>query len=189
MHKLFRQALPLLVVVAGFAWFAPALRAQAEHAVLQGYQKAPQPIHDILNGPPTPLVLVSPKADQLLVVDRMPYPPIADMAQPMLRLAGLRINPATNGRHHPARLTAISVVDIATGKTRKVTGLPVNAHLGTPEWSPDGKQFAFTNTNANSIELWLGNSSSAAANRVEGMQVNSVMGEPAGPALPGQTVP
>ena len=61
------------------------------------YQKAPQPIHDLLNAPPTPLVLDSPKSDQLLVVDRLQYPPIGDLAQPMLRLAGLRIDPQPRG--------------------------------------------------------------------------------------------
>ncbi len=188
MHKLFRHVLPLLFAVTGSAWFAPALRAQADHATLQGYQKAPQPIHDILDGPATPLVLVSPKSDQLLIVDRLPYPPITDMAQPMLRLAGLRINPTTNGRHHPARLTGMGLVKVATGKVRKVTGLPANARLGVPEWSADGKQFAFTNTNPNGIELWIGNSTSAAANRIERIQINAVMGDNAF-GQPGQTIP
>jgi len=33
------------------------------------YQKAPQPIHDLLNAPPTPLVLVAPGSEQLLDID------------------------------------------------------------------------------------------------------------------------
>ncbi len=192
MNRFVRYILPLLVVFAGALQFSSSAHAQsttqADQAILHGYQKAPQPIHDILDGSPTPLVLVSPKSDQLLVVDRLAYPSVADLAQPMLRLAGLRINPATNGRHHPARLTGISLVDVATGKTRKITGLPANAHLGIPEWSADGKQFAFTNTSANGIELWVGNSASAAANRMEGIAVNAVMGEGA-PGLSGQTIP
>ena len=45
------------------------------------YQKAPQPIHDLLSAPPTPLVLVSPGSDQLLVADRLQYPPKAKLLQ------------------------------------------------------------------------------------------------------------
>jgi len=158
------------------------------------YHKAPQPIHDLLNAPPTPLVLVSPHSDQLLVADRLQYPPIADLAQPMLRLAGLRINPATNGRHHPPRLVGLSLVDVATGKTRKVAGLPKDAYLSAPLWSPDGKQFAFTNTTADGIDLWLGNAVSATAARLEGLKISAILGEavqwmPDGHTLLVQTVP
>ncbi|HET7871032.1 MAG TPA: prolyl oligopeptidase family serine peptidase [Terriglobales bacterium] len=158
------------------------------------YQKAPQPIHDLLNAPATPLVLVSPHSDHLLVVDRLQYPPISDLAQPMLRLAGLRINPATNGRHHPPRLIGLTLVDVAAGKSRKVTGLPDNAYLGVPQWSADGKQFAFTNTTANGTELWVGNTAAAAAARMEGVKISAILGEavqwmPDGRSLLVQTVP
>src|SRR6516225_1138594 len=105
--------------------------ARAEHAVEHGYQPAPQPIHDLLNAAPTPLVLVSPKADQLLIVDRLPNPPITDLAQPMLRLAGLRINPATNGRHHPQRIVALTLVTIADGESTKLK-TPLKAYLSAP---------------------------------------------------------
>src|SRR5476649_2893209 len=78
-----------------------------EQPVLRGYQKAPQPISDILSARPTPLVQVSPSGKWLLADDRLANPPISDLAQPMLRLAGLRINPATNGRHHPPRFVRL----------------------------------------------------------------------------------
>ena len=180
-------------ILRSFAFRTVVILACLASAFAQ-YQKAPQPIHDLLNAPPTPLVLVSPGSDQLLVADRLQYPPIADLAQPMLRLAGLRINPATNGRHHPPRLVSLSLVDVATGKTRKVTGLPANAYLSAPIWSPDGKQFAFTNTAADGIELWIGNVSAGSAAREEGMRINAVMGEPVqwmpdGHTLLVQTVP
>jgi dipeptidyl aminopeptidase/acylaminoacyl peptidase len=169
--------------------FAPAQTSvNAEPALEHGYRQAPQPIHDLLNAAPTPLVLVSPKADQLLVVDRLANPPISDLAQPMLRLAGLRINPATNGRHHPQRFVGLSLVDVATGKTRKVIGLPHNAYLSVPEWSPDGKQFAFTNTTSDGIELWLGNATTASANSVGGVKINAVLGDPVQWMPDGQTL-
>lgn len=178
MNQLLRRILPLLVICATVAGFAPSAYAQAaEPAVLHGYQKAPQPIHDLLSAPPTPLVLVSPKVDQLLVADRLANPPIADLAAPMLRLAGLRINPATNGRHHPPRLVGLSLVDVATGKARKVTGLPAIPYLSVPEWSPDGKQFAFTNATAEGIDLWIGNAATAAAVPFGGIKISAILGD------------
>src|SRR5262249_29315655 len=63
------------------------------------YRKAPPAIAAVLDAPPTPVVSVSPARDHLLLVQGVRYPPIADLAEPMLRLAGLRINPRTNGPH------------------------------------------------------------------------------------------
>ncbi len=175
MHRMIRRLLSFVFLAVISVCH---LVAQTEPAGFHGYQQAPQPIHDILNAAPTPLVLVSPKADYLLVADRLQYPPIADLAQPMLRLAGLRINPVTNGRHHPPRVVGLSLVDVATGKTRKVSGLPANAYLSAPEWSPDGTQFAFTNATGNGTELWIGNAAEAKASPYEGIKINAVMGEP-----------
>jgi dipeptidyl aminopeptidase/acylaminoacyl peptidase len=183
----------LLLVIAGCLSLA-AQAQQQEAAVLHGYQKAPQPISDILNAPPTPLVQVSPNGKWLLAADRLAYPPISDLAQPMLRLAGLRINPATNGRHHPPRLVALSLVETSTGNTRKVTGLPANPYLSVPEWSPDGTKFVFTNTGVDGIELWVGSVETAKAEKLEGLKLSAILGDPVqwmpdGKTLLVQTVP
>lgn len=125
MRKLVRHAVALFVVMGAVqSWLCAQAQQSPQEAqpVLHGYQKAPQPISDILSAPTTPLVLPSPDGKWLLAIDRLANPPVADLAQPMLRLAGLRINPATNGRHHPPRLIALSLVEVATGKTHKVTG-------------------------------------------------------------------
>lgn len=63
----------------------------------------------------------------------------------MLRLAGLRLNPLTNGRHHPPHNTGISLVSVQDGKERNIA-LPANPYLNVPEWSPNGQRFVFTNT-------------------------------------------
>ncbi|HJX82997.1 MAG TPA: S9 family peptidase, partial [Candidatus Angelobacter sp.] len=141
---------------------------------LHGYQKAPAPIPDILSAPPTPLVAVSPNAEWLLVADRLTYPPIADLAAPMLRLAGLRIDPTTNGRHHPLHFVSLRLVSVQDGK-QQIVQLPHNAYLSPPEWSPDGQRFAFTNTTANGIELWVGQVSTASAHVLPGVRINAVM--------------
>ncbi len=174
MRKSFRLLLGLLLVLS----VTPLVFSQAEHAVMHGYQKPPEPIPDILNAPPTPLVEVSPKSDWLLVADRVPNPPVSDLAQPMLRLAGLRINPATNGRHHPPRLSGLHLVNVASGKEQSIAGLPTALYLSAPIWSPDSQHFAFTNTGANGIELWIGSAASATASKVANMRVNAIMPDP-----------
>ena len=70
------------------------------------------------------------------------YPPVSELARPMLRLAGLRIDPATNGPHLPQSFSAYSLIRIDNGARLDVS-VPRDARLGRPLWSQDGKLFAF----------------------------------------------
>jgi dipeptidyl aminopeptidase/acylaminoacyl peptidase len=142
----------------------------------QGYQKPPKAISDILAAPPTPQVSVSPTRDHLLLIQGVNYPPIADLAEPMLRLAGRRISPATNGPHLPPRIVGLTLQTIADGKQQKIT-LPAGVRLGVPGWSPNGKHFAFLNTSANSIELWIGEVATGKARSVPGIRINAAYGQ------------
>ena len=153
----------------------PSQLTQAQ--AVQGYQRAPKPIPEILDARPTPVVLVSPKSDYLLVADRLGNPPLSDLAQPMLRLAGIRINPAINGRHHPPRLTGLHIVRIQDGKEQTIQ-LPANPYVGLPEWSADGQHFSFTNSTQTAIELWVGDTATGTAHRVSGIRVNAILGDP-----------
>src|SRR5262249_41588126 len=84
------------------------------------YQKPPEPIRKVLDAPTAPTASVSPDRSVMLLADGERYPSIADLAQPVLRLAGVRINPRTNGPQRPPRYTAFTLVSIADGKSRKV---------------------------------------------------------------------
>src|SRR5438309_1814053 len=63
------------------------------------YQKPPRAVQEILDAPATPVLSVSPAHTHVILAEPLRYPPIADLAEPMLRLAGIRINPKTNGPH------------------------------------------------------------------------------------------
>src|SRR5215213_3383548 len=81
----------------------------------QGYQKPPQPVLDVLNAPVPPQGVISPARDYMLLVQGVRYPPISELAQPMLRLAGLRINPNTTGPHRENYFVAMSLKKVADG--------------------------------------------------------------------------
>jgi dipeptidyl aminopeptidase/acylaminoacyl peptidase len=168
-------------------------QAQEKQGTLHGYQKAPQPISDMLNAHPTPLVEVSPNGKWLLAADRLPSPPISDLAQPMLRIAGLRINPATNGRHHPPHFVSLRLY-YTQGNEHADVKVPKDAYLSVPVWSQDSQHFAFTNTSTNGIEVWVGQIGTYTAAAIPRVKINAVMGEavqwmPDGKTLLIQTVP
>ena len=79
----------MLIVLLLAAAMAPAAAAFAQPPRLEaGYQLPPKVIVDILDAPPPPTAVVSPARDVMALLDRVSMPKIADLAEPMLRLAG-----------------------------------------------------------------------------------------------------
>src|ERR1700750_1160765 len=120
-----------------------------------GYKKPPKEVLDILNAPVTPGISVSPARDNIILTTGLRYPPLADLSQPMLRLAGRRINPASNSPHRFQYSVALTLKRISDGSEIKLE-LPAGAKISSVDWSEDGKHFSFLNTTANRVELWVG---------------------------------
>jgi dipeptidyl aminopeptidase/acylaminoacyl peptidase len=160
------------------AALALVLMLSAAFGQQPAYQKPPQPVLDVLNAPPSPNVSFSPARDRMLLTHSTRYPTIAQLSEPMLRIAGLRINPNTNGPHTPALITGLTLKNFVTDKETKVT-VPLNARLSSISWSPDGKHFSFFNTTATGIELWVGNATTGAARRIPGVALNAAYGQAA----------
>ncbi|MBL9000576.1 MAG: S9 family peptidase [Phycisphaerae bacterium] len=157
--------------------FVMAMTAAAiTHTTAQErYRKPPDAITRVLDTPPTPGVSLSPSNEYVLLLHRTALPPVADLAEPMLRLGGNRINPATNGPHGPRRTVGLTLRSVATGHERPIT-LPDGANLGGISWSADGARVAFTNTVTNGVELWVLNVGEAEAKRLAGAQINAAAG-------------
>ena len=141
------------------------------------YKQPPQAVVDLIDAPPPPQVVVSPAEDAVLLVEPEAYPPIALLAEPLLRLAGVRITPATGCRQRTLRFTGLSVQPF-DGSPAKRVALPAGARVGRPAWSPDGRRFAFTRDLADGVELWVGEAASGAARAVPGLRLNDVLGAP-----------
>jgi len=152
------RAAAMLAAAALFA--VPAFAAEPA----AGYHKAPPAIARILAAAPTPSVLVSRDHKALAILGRENLPSIANLSKPILRLAGYRIDPATNG---PAEvrvqwLNALSFKDLASGATVDVR-LPAGTRFTSPSWSPDGRQLAFVVQEPAGLTLWVADRASGAA--------------------------
>ncbi len=143
----------------------------------QGYKKPPKEVLDILHAPLTPGTSVSPTRDNILLMTSLRYPPLADLAQPMLRLAGRRINPASNSPHRFQYSVALTLKRITDGSEVKIE-VPPGAKITGIEWSDDGKHFSFSNTTANRVELWVGDAATGKIRNLKGVVVNSTIGNP-----------
>ncbi|HVA62830.1 MAG TPA: prolyl oligopeptidase family serine peptidase [Terriglobales bacterium] len=162
---------------AGTALLLAATTGLGGQAVVN-YQKPAPAILRVMEAPRPPRISVSPGREYLLLMDAVPNPDIADLAQPMLRIAGLRIDPTTFGRHATPRVKNLRLERIGDG-TIVALALPASArHLTAPFWSPGGARFAFTNITRGGIELWIGEAATGRVHRIPGVRLNAVMGAP-----------
>ena len=141
----------------------------------EGYRKPSPAVLDVLHAPPAPFFLLSPAGDSALVGEPILYPDLAVLAEPMLRLAGLRLNPRTNGPHNPFHVASLSVLRLSGGAPVRVA-LPATTKIGPPQWSADGKRFAFMETLEDGIALWVVDAATAKARRLEGVRINPLLG-------------
>ena len=155
----------------GVSFFGQTLAAQ------DTYQKPPKPILDVMNAPAPPVAFPSPNGSELLLAEPVRYPSIAELARPMYRLAGVRIDPADNGQHNPPRFRNLVVLSVADGRSRPIA-FAAGEGFGRPEWAPNGEHFYLSVESDRVVELWVGTAASATIKRISGIALNSTLGEP-----------
>ena len=153
----------------------PLVRSQTDSA----YRLPSPALAAVVDAPLTPAVLVSPDKQFLVLAERSALPPIAELAQPELRLAGLRINPATSGPTRETYFTGLVVQSLAAGTESRLAGLPSGARIGNVSWSRDSRQIAFTVTNDHGIELWVAEVATAKARRLTARALDTITVTPA----------
>lgn len=102
------------------------------------YQKPAQEIIDIVDAAPSPGGSLSPDGKTLLVTDYPALPEIADLAVSEYKLAGRRINPANFTVSQARYINNFRLVDIASGDSKAITGLPNDLKAIGLAWAPNG---------------------------------------------------
>jgi dipeptidyl aminopeptidase/acylaminoacyl peptidase len=144
----------------------------------EAYQTPPAIVQRVLDAPRLPMLSASPNGKQLLFAQYQGMVTIADLAQPLLRLAGLRINPATNGPFQTSKgFGGLMLRDSAIAASKAVA-VPGGANIGGIQWSPDGSRIAFTNTTDSGIVLWMVQAASGEARALTGPVLNGTLGQP-----------
>jgi len=159
------------------------------------FQMPPEEVVRIVDTAPAPDVSLSPDRSMMLLLQRSGLPTIEELAQPELRLAGIRINPANNGPSRAASFIGLELYHIENDTTTPIQGLPAGALIRNVSWSPDNTRIAFTISTHRSIELWTAHTETAQASRVEGVVINDafygspISWHPSGDMIFARTVP
>nr|WP_240510853.1 prolyl oligopeptidase family serine peptidase [Algoriphagus antarcticus] len=152
----------------GFFW--------TEVSAQSTYQSPPKSIADLVNAPNTPSVRFSKNGDWMLMMERADNPSIEMLSQPELKIAGMRINPATSGPSREIGIENIKIKKTQSGEEIQITGLPSQPSMGGMSLSHDEKYMAFTQTEADGISLWLVDLNTYSAKKLTDKIVNDVYG-------------
>jgi len=139
------------------------------------YQLPPAEIVKIVDAPQIPTLSVSPDKTNIVLIEKAGLISIKELSAEEYRIAGLRINPATNGPSRQNYNSGFKIMNIDGTNIREIKGIPDECLLSSPSWSVDGKKFAFTNTTQTSIELWVCDVTSLTATKIAG-DLNMVFG-------------
>jgi dipeptidyl aminopeptidase/acylaminoacyl peptidase len=170
---------PLRTATVLAALLAPALAAQGPAGSQPArYMLPPQNVVDVFDAEPLPQTMVSPNHQVMALISARQHPSIAELAQPMLRLAGSRVNPRTNGPRLGGNIYRIVLRNIATGSDTTVA-LPPQPRVSNVRFSPNGSHLSFLNTRDAAIEVWVADAATGAAKMVSGTErANATTGDP-----------
>ncbi len=162
-------------LVVGACVFNSFSAANAQSSA--GYQLPPAPLQAIVEQLRAPTVNLSPRRDFALMVKTPSLPSINEVAQPELKLAGLRINPRTYSQSRFSFGEDAWLFEIASRKELQLSGLPTNIKMASMAWSPDQRTIAFTHVSATTgVELWLIDIASRVAKKISAQPLNTVYG-------------
>jgi len=168
MTKRFTFGLFLWLINACFS----AVYAQDDIA----YQTPPASIADIIDAPANTQVSIDTRGQYVLLMQPAQMPTIEELSQPELRLAGLRINPQTNGPSRGFTIIGLKLKNLSTGQETNIEGLPAKLAASGIRWSPNDSRIAFVQTETDHLDLYVIEVASAKAQKVNQSALNGVLG-------------
>ncbi|MEM8612159.1 MAG: prolyl oligopeptidase family serine peptidase, partial [Cyanobacteria bacterium P01_H01_bin.105] len=141
------------------------------------WQNPPPPIASMLDADRLPVVSISPDNQWLVEFERRSLPPIAELAEPQVAIAGIKLNPNTWGPAQEASYKGITIRPLGAPDGTPIY-LPAGARIRNLRWSYDSRYLAFTLTQADGIEPWVLDLVEAKAKPLAGPILNGVYNSP-----------
>lgn len=167
-----KRTYPLIVLFALLILCRASVQAQTS------YQIPPKEIMELADTKAPVQNLISKSNRYLIQVERPLYKSLEELAEPELRLAGLRINPENFNAARGTYYTGIKLFTLPDAKEISVTGLPAGFKVQNLSFSPQETQLAFVLVSATDLQLWLLDLATGQAKATAARQLNAVLGMP-----------
>lgn len=158
----------LLICLCGSIW---GLFAQDVN-----YQRPPKEIEEIALAKLSPFVSFSDSYKWMLQLERAPYYSVEELAQPELRLAGMRINPSRFCETRQRGFLSATFVNVDTRARLSIKGFPADAVIIDSWWYPETDRALFALKEADGIYLYTSDVMEGVARKVSPRKVNATMG-------------
>jgi dipeptidyl aminopeptidase/acylaminoacyl peptidase len=153
-------------------WAAASGAALAQSVA---YQQPPESIRAVLDAKPLPQRVIDPQGRTLAIAEYRRYPSIEQLARPFLRLAGLRVDPASNGPHRVAHLQRLALRALEDpAAPERAVALPAEGDFYGFGFSPDGRRFTLLRRAASATELWVGDVATARMAAIPGIALQNI---------------
>lgn len=144
------------------------------------YQVPPRDLAAVVDAPATPTMQTDPSGRFALFLTRSENPTIEDFSDEMLRLAGLRIDPAINAGSRPSYSIRMELMELNTLARKQFSGLPEPLKIMQVSWAPDSRGFAFVQLTPGGLNLWYADMATLTAHKLSERLLNGLMGSTIG---------
>lgn len=157
-----RLIISLYVLCCGFSSIAQEVM----------YQRPPAIIEKMALAPLSPVCMISDNNQWILRLDRPRYRPVAKLAQPELKLAGIRINPITFSGSRMNEYNGASLMRLSGSKEIPITGLPTEAAILSSSFSPNARQIVLAVNESKGVYLYRVDPETCSARRISDRRMN-----------------
>ncbi len=140
------------------------------------YQKPPAIIEKLLLATFNPGVSFNDDGSWMVLMQRSAGPTVEDLAQPELRIAGLRINPANFSPSRGSYYTGLTLKNVSTGKETVISGLPEPLRASSISWNRAGNKLAFLQETRTAMDLYMVDVKTAQALKINRTPLNTATG-------------
>ena len=140
------------------------------------YKEPPREIYDLIMAKPVPSASIDDAGKWMLLLERNTFPSVAELAEPELRIAGLRINPNNFAQSRMVTIAGLKLKDINTLQEHAIAGLPENMRATSLQWNPSQTKIAFANLLSNRVDLYVIDIATLTATKVNQLPLNIVIG-------------
>ena len=140
------------------------------------YKEPPREIYDLVMAKSVPTVSIDDAGKWMLLMERNTFPTVAELAEPELRIAGLRINPDNFAQSRITALSGMTLKDLGTLQEYTIKGLPENMRATSLQWNPSQSKIGFVNLCNNHVDLYIIDIESFTATRINKFPLNIVLG-------------
>lgn len=142
----------------------------------QTYQQPSAEVRNVLDAKSLPNYAISPDQQTLAIIEMRRYRQIAELARPVLRLGGNRIDPGSNGPQLTPVIEALQLRELASSQVNlRSVELPTGGSFYQMRWSPDSKHFLLNRRTAVATELWVGETATGKLRQIQGVKLNTVL--------------